>query len=346
MIFSKYSEFQPLKEVVVGQGFPPEYFDNIEDSEVRDNIQKIFKEIDEDFTYLVKTLEGFGVTVTRPGVMTKQQYQDECVRNLPPQPPLTPRDRQGVFGKKLVNLCNWDGYRNMIQEYKSADPDNVINPFETSKSPTVNGANNSCVFQMGRDVWFDESDFLTVDQSQWLEKNVLTDSRYRFHRMLTEGHGDCVFGVLKPGVIITSYHDDGVNYTQDFPGWAKHHVGTPSITRELQQNFWQFRNELHPGGLWWTPGKDNLPRFSAYVDQYLHNWIGSVHESVFDVNCLSIDEKHVIFGCYDKGVFDYCESHGVTPILCDIRHRFFFDGSVHCCTLDIRRDGEMEDYYG
>jgi argininosuccinate synthase len=61
---------------------------------------------------------------------------------------------------------------------------------------------------------------------------------------------------------------------------------------------------------------------------------------------LSIDENHVVFGCYDKGVFDYCRSHGIEPILCDIRHRFFFDGSVHCCTLDIRRKGGMEDYYG
>lgn len=346
MIINKYSEFQPLREVVVGQGYPPEYFDNIEDPEIRDNIQKIFFEIDEDFTYLVKTLESFGVTVKRPGVISKQQYQQQLSLGHAPQPPLTPRDRQGTFGKKLVNLCNWPGYTSMISEYKLLDPSNVIDPFETTDNPVINGANNSCVFQMGRDIWFDESEFLTAEHSRWLEENVLTDSRYRFHRMLTEGHGDCVFGVLKPGVIITSYHDDGVNYTQDFPGWSKHHVDSPSITRELQQNYWQFRDEFHPGGLWWTPGKDNAPKFSAYVDKYLHDWIGSVHESVFDVNCLSIDEKHVIFGCYDKGVFDYCESHGVTPILCDIRHRFFFDGSVHCCTLDIRRDGDMEDYYG
>lgn len=346
MIFSKYSEFQPLEEVVVGQGYPIDYFDNIEDSEVRENVQKIFFEIEEDFQHLVKTLEEFDVKVIRPELISKQEYQSQCELTKPPMPPLTPRDRQGVFGKKFVNLCDWPPFTKMIDHYKQLDSDNVIDMFRSENNPVINGANNSCIFQMGRDVWFDESDFLTSAQSQWIEKNVLTDSNYRFHRMLTEGHGDCVFAVLKPGVIITSYHDNGVNYKSDFAGWKLHHIGTPSITRELQGKYWKFRNEFHPGGVWWTPGKDNLPKFSAYVDKYLDGWLGAVHESVFDVNCLSIDEKHVIFGCYDKGVFDYCEANGVTPILCDIRHRFFFDGSVHCCTLDIRRSGGMEDYYG
>lgn len=346
MTFSKYSEFQPLREIVVGQGYPAEYFDNIADSEIRNNVQKIFLEIEEDFQNLINTLEGFGITVTRPGVISKDEYQQCCELDKPPMPPLTPRDRQGVFGKKFVNLCDWASFKQMNSYYKNLDKENFIDPYENELHPVIAGANNSCVFQMGRDVWFDESEFFTIDHSRWLEQNVMTDSRYRFHRMLTEGHGDCVFAVLKPGVIITSYHDNGVNYKQDFPGWDKHYVGTPSISRELRQNFWNFKNESQPKITWWTPGKNNLPKFSAYVDQYLNNWIGAIHESVFDVNCLSIDDKHVIFGCYDKGVFDYCESHGITPILCDIRHRFFFDGSVHCCTLDIRRDGDMEDYYG
>jgi len=37
--FNSHAEFQQLKEVVVGQGYPPEYFDHIEDQEVRENLQ-------------------------------------------------------------------------------------------------------------------------------------------------------------------------------------------------------------------------------------------------------------------------------------------------------------------
>lgn len=345
MIFKKYSEFQPLKEIVVGQGYPLDYFDNIEDSNIREKIQQIFFEIEEDFQNLIRTLQQFGVQVHRPGIITKQQYQAACERGRAPVPPLTPRDRQGVFGTKFVPLCDWHEFAPMHNYWQSRDSQNFVDLFGTANRPVVDGANNSCVFQMGRDVWFDESDYLTLEQSVWLEKNILTDSRYRFHRMLTEGHGDCVFAVLRPGVILTSYHDNGINYRSDFPNWKLHHVGTPSIVRQIQQDFWQFRENNHPGFVWWTPQKHNEPQFSEYVDRYLSHWLGTVHESVFDVNCLSIDQNHVIFGCYDKAVFDYCEANGITPILCDIRHRFFFDGSVHCCTLDIRREGDMEDYF-
>jgi hypothetical protein len=346
---NSYSEFQPLEEVVVGQGYPAAYFDHIDDSEVRDNLQKIFTEIEEDFQYLIKTLESCGVVVQRPGICSKDEFQtpalaENCMSS--PLPPLTPRDRQGVLGNKLVRLSNYEIFQGLFDYYKSVDPANVVDVFEQPGQHVIDGANNSCVFRMGRDIWFDESDYLTAAQSQWLEQNILIDSQYRFHRMLTDGHGDCVFAVLKPGVIITSYHDSGVNY-QDFPTSDIHRINTSSMERQsYQQGFWNFRNNHHPGQNWWVPGIDNLPRFKSYVDQYLNNWVGAVHESVFDVNCLSIDENRVIFGCYDKGVFDYCKQHGIEPILCDIRHRFFFDGSVHCCTLDIRRKGGMEDYYG
>jgi glycine amidinotransferase len=341
MIINSYTEFQPLQEVVIGQGYPPEYFDFIQDSQVRNSLEKIFIEIEEDFASLIKVLESFNITVKRPGIISKTNFQSNTQHGNYTLPPLTPRDRQQVYGNKLVRFSPYNIFNQLFKHYESVAPDQVIDIFKTNPNHFFSGANASCIYRMGRDVWFDESNWLTADQTKWLEENILTDSRYRFHRMVTDGHSDCVFAVLKPGVILTSIHDDGVNYRQDFPNWNIHRVMSPSIER-----FHEFRNELHPGSTWWVPGKDNLPQFREYVNTYLKEWVGTVHESVFDVNCLSIDENHVIFGCYDKEVFDYCRKNGVEPILCDIRHRFFFDGSVHCCSLDIRREGTMEDYFG
>ena len=340
-VINSYSEFQPLEEVIVGQGYPPEYFDHVKDAQTRQCLEQIFAEIEEDFACLITTLQSFGVTVRRPGIISKEQFQHLSDLGHHMLPPLTPRDRQSVFGQLLVRCSPYPIFDALFDHYKSQAPQQVLDIFDTDPEHFFNGANASCVFRMGRDVWFDESDWLTDQQTQWLEQTVMTDPRYRFHRMRTEGHSDCVFAVLRPGVILTSYHDDGVNYRQDFPGWHIHRVSTPSL-----QRFDQFRDELYPGQTWWVPGRDNLAQFRKYVDRYLHEWTGTVHESVFDVNCLSIDQSHVIFGCYDREVFDYCRLHGIEPILCDIRHRFFFDGSVHCCTLDIRRSGGMEDYYG
>jgi len=334
--FNSHAEFQQLKEVIVGQGYPPEYFDFIEDQEVRQNLQKIFGEIEEDFQHLIKTLEDLGVKCYRPGIPTKEEF----ARNPTMTPPLTPRDRQQVLNGKMVRMNNWDTWGRLWKWLKETYPEDVVDEYIGQSIPPIDGANASCIFKMGKDIWFDQSDFLNQTQTQWLKDNILTRPDYRFHDMVTDGHSDCVFTVLKPGVILTSFWDAGVAYKDDFPNWKLHRVENPSLER-----FNDFRAELHPGFSWWVPGVDNAPKFKEYVDTYLGEWVGEVHESVFDVNCLVVNEENVIFGCYDEAVFKYCEANGINPILCDIRHRFFFDGSVHCCTLDTVREGDCEDYF-
>mgnify|MGYP000300464061 FL=1 len=334
--FNSHAEFQQLKEVIVGQGYPPEYFDFIEDQEVRQNLQKIFGEIEEDFQHLIKTLEDLGVKCYRPGIPTKEEF----ARNPTMTPPLTPRDRQQVLNGKMVRMNNWDTWGRLWKWLKETYPEDVVDEYIGQSIPPIDGANASCIFKMGKDIWFDQSDFLNQTQTQWLKDNILTRPDYRFHDMVTDGHSDCVFTVLKPGVILTSFWDAGVAYKDDFPNWKLHRVENPSLER-----FNDFRAELHPGFSWWVPGVDNAPKFKKYVDTYLGEWVGEVHESVFDVNCLVVNEENVIFGCYDEAVFKYCEANGINPILFDIRHRFFFDGSVHCCTLDTVREGDCEDYF-
>lgn len=333
-MINSYTEFQPLREVVVGQGYPPEYFEHVEDSQIRHTLQQIFYEIEQDFQHLIQTLRSFDVRVTRPGLISKSHFESHPHM----LPPITPRDRQTVFGNRLVRMAPHSSFDLLIEHYKMQFPDQVTVPHGQDLLIMDNG-NASCVYRMGRDVWFDESEWLRPEQSQWLIDHVMTHPDYRFHRMHTDGHSDCVFAVLKPGVILTSFHDGGVRYAEDFPGWQLYRVQNPSI-----QRFHEFRDQMHPGLRWWIPGIDNLERFRTYVDQYLHEWVGAIHETVFDVNCLSIDTQHVVFACYNREVFDYCKSQGVEPILCELRHRFFFDGGVHCCTLDIEREGGMEDY--
>jgi N-dimethylarginine dimethylaminohydrolase len=336
---NSYTEFQPLKEVVVGRGYPADYFDCVDDPQSKRLLQQIFTEIEEDFQYLIKTLESFGITVVRPPIISKELFE-RTIQHVAIMPPLTPRDRQTVFGNKLVQVALNYSFTPLVEYYKKLYPDDVVVP-QGKDLQIMQDGNASCVFRMGRDIWFDESEWLRPEQSQWLIDNVLTDPNYRFHRMKTDGHSDCVFAVLKPGVILTSFHDAGVAYAQDFPGWNLHRVQNPSL-----HEFNNFRTEFHPGQKWWVPGLNNLDQFRNYVDQYLNHWVGEIHETVFDVNCLIIDTEHVVFACYNKDVFDYCERNGITPILCELRHRFFFDGGTHCCTLDIRREGGMEDYFG
>jgi hypothetical protein len=97
-------------------------------------------------------------------------------------------------------------------------------------------------------------------------------------------------------------------------------------------------------GRWYVQGQNPTDKFRRYVDTYLTQWVGYVKETVFDVNCLVLDESHVIFSAYNKKVFDFCRRHQIEPIISDLRHSYFWDGGISCCTQDIRRKGNLETY--
>jgi hypothetical protein len=73
--------------------------------------------------------------------------------------------------------------------------------------------------------------------------------------------------------------------------------------------------------------------------------MGYVEETVFDVNMLVIDERNVICNNYNKTVFDAFARHDVTAHVLNFRHRYFWDGGLHCITSDLHRDGTQKDYF-
>jgi glycine amidinotransferase len=70
-----------------------------------------------------------------------------------------------------------------------------------------------------------------------------------------------------------------------------------------------------------------------------------VEETVFDVNMLSISEELVLVNNYNREVFDFLKKHSIEPIVCPLRHRYFWDGGIHCLTLDLVREGNRENYF-
>jgi hypothetical protein len=60
---------------------------------------------------------------------------------------------------------------------------------------------------------------------------------------------------------------------------------------------------------------------------------------------LVIDERNVVCNNYNEQVFEALARHGVTPHVCNFRHRFFWDGGLHCNTLDLVREGSQIDYF-
>jgi len=90
-MINAYTSWQPLEEVIVGRAYTPDYFDFIDDAQVRNQLQQILIETEEDLDNLQKTIETYGACVRRPDLMDKDKFQNLQVRGLgAPLPPLTP----------------------------------------------------------------------------------------------------------------------------------------------------------------------------------------------------------------------------------------------------------------
>ena len=336
---NSYTSWQPLEEVIVGRAYPASYFDFIENPQVRNQLQQILNETEEDLANLSKTIEKYGAKVHRPGLLNKDNFQKQQIKGGgAPLPPLTPRDWQITLGEKLLRVLSMSELDEICNQYK----DQVVDPHNGKWDPDciLNGASASCIVRVGRDVFFDNSAFLKPEQSKWIIDNVLTPE-YKIHEAITDGHGDAVFAILKPGVILSSKHDMHLDLARDFPGWEVLKIWDSSIWAAMEVG--KFKYEQSPGA-WYVQGQTPTLEFTAFVDTYLKKWTGFVAETVFDVNCLVLDESHVIFSAHNKDVFDFCYKHKIEPIICELRHSYFWDGGISCCTQDIRRRGGLETY--
>lgn len=162
---------------------------------------------------------------------------------------------------------------------------------------------------------------------------------YRNHMVDTEGHSDAAYCAVVPGLII-SLHDIQ-SYSKNFPDWE--------VVYLPNQSWWAIKPFLDlkekNQGKWWIPGSEYDTEVVDVVESWLAHWTGYVAETVFDVNMLVIDPKNVIVSNHNDAVFEAFKRHGITPHVCPLRHRYFWDGGIHCVTADLHRDGAMQDYF-
>ena len=247
---NSYTSWQPLEEVIVGRAYSPDYFDFIDNPQVRNQLQQILAETEEDLDNLSKTIEQYGARVRRPNLPSKDNFVwHQTEGGGAPLPPLTPRDWQITLGDKLLRVLNMEELDEICADFG----DQVVNPHQGrwDENCILNGASASCIVRVGRDVFFDNSDFLRPDQTRWIVDNVL-GPEYRIHEAITDGHGDAVFAILKPGVLLSSKHDVNLDLAKDFPGWDVCKIWDSSIWAAMEVG--KFKYEQSPGA-WYVQGQ-------------------------------------------------------------------------------------------
>ena len=155
-IVNSFTSWQPLEEVIVGRAYRPDYFEFLDDSQVRNQLQQILAETEEDLDNLSKTIEQFGARVRRPDLVDKEQFIIGQIHSSgAPLPPLTPRDWQITLGNRLLRVLPMDELTNLCAEYATAQPGSVVDPHGGKWNPNciLNGASASCIVRVGRDVF-------------------------------------------------------------------------------------------------------------------------------------------------------------------------------------------------
>jgi glycine amidinotransferase len=76
-----------------------------------------------------------------------------------------------------------------------------------------------------------------------------------------------------------------------------------------------------------------------WLDKYLENWRGYVQEVCFDLNVLVIDRHNIVFARHLPNLFAKLKALQIDCHVIPQRHYLFWEGGIHCSTLDIKRKG-------
>lgn len=382
MTYSVHQHWDPLRVCAVGKSYPPEFYDYITNKKVRSVFYKIAEETEEDYQTLIAKLESFGIKTVRPTVAEK--YSDATILHdgkikMPLMYPrdmtamigdtfyvpapgkkeqvkqlieqgrfLTPEGKMPDWGKEIlqghVNLSSYYDELLPLTELVAAQGNKVVltKDIFDDKTATI-PMNTAMISRIGKDLYVGTESVIKTDGPIDLPKYRDAVSQYfpeyRCHVVDTLGHYDSVFCPVVPGLIVSL--NDVKNYEETFPGWEV--IYLPGQSFNAISEFMELKKKNY--GKWWVPGQELNDDFTDYVETWMGHWVGYVEETVFDVNMLVIDEKNVLCNGYNQKVFDAFAKRGITPHIVNIRHRYFWDGGIHCLTSDLHRDGVQNDYF-
>jgi len=380
MTYSVHQHWDPLRVCAVGRSYPPEFYHFIKNSQVRDIMQRIAYETEEDYQKLIQVLESFGVEVVRPIIdQDFSKYFNGVKYHAPTMQ--VPRDLTAMIGETFympsTRASNWDKIKGTdwpeiapkTKEEFDQLPKWILEELATSSKITSfeklnswrsvfhsfapieekiqkqnnqivydTGVNTAMITRIGKDLYFG-TDSYYQDQIQVKQQAETLFPDYRCHIINTGGHADGTFCPVVPGLIVSLF--DVPSYANTFPDWEV--IYLPKQSWSAVRPFLDLKDKNK--GKWWVPGEELNDDFTNFVESWLDHWVGYVEETVFDVNMLVIDEKNVICNNYNEKVFEAFSRYGITPHVVNFRHRYFWDGGLHCITSDLHREGVQKDYF-
>lgn len=335
-----YDGFSRLEEIWLGAVYPDHFLYHLP-TYVQDPLGQIFQWTREDLDVIQKKFEEFGVAVRRP------RYHDDvttyCYQHHDHflfKPEITPRDKFLSYANTIVVDDNMPdmlgehyGWKYILDEYQIHRDTRVIR--DRSRLQVI-GAN---AIRLGSDLFLDthwDPDLSDEEKYQEFQDHIpalFPDSRCHF--LNQGGHCDAGFAVLGPGRLLTTQYYEA--YADCFRGWQLLNIEQPEFHSHGVGN---------PGnGRWWVPDLYPGPNFNNFLLQFAADWFGNYQETYFECNCVLIDECNIMCIGTNDGIFERLHQWGFNVHVVPFRTRSFWDGGLHCITLDIRRSNGPRDYF-
>jgi len=348
-----YTDYDPLQEVIVGDCYAPGDIDGFLPKESIKGFNTILEETKEDFEKLVVFLEQGGVKVRRPEV---NKYDSELnfsnFTTKLPICPIVPRDQYIVLGKKIIQTYTsyTDRYLDslnykkifldlfkqgydwisqpppMLTDLNEDDLWYISNTTYTHKLPNEILWHTATMFKAGDTIIVNGDGPGSKLGLEWM-KRVLPEFKFMENQdtiFRNYGHIDHGFFLIDDETVVHG----GIEWVPQ-PLRSKKLIDVkPYLSKVVTDNY--IRDYVASGGKY----------SQSWLEKYLANWRGYAQEVCFDLNVLVLDSKNVLFGKHLPELFAFLKKHGIECHAIEQRHELYWEGGIHCSTLDIKRKGQ------
>jgi hypothetical protein len=165
-IYHKYNISGRLRTVVLGSFFSPAHFEFISDAGVRDPLQKIAAEINQDLDNFQQVLESHGAVVLKPNLMSVEEFKDFFASHGHfPKPPLQPRNHHAVIGDQCYYFTKDDS---SVVECLELYNNNIVDlTLANNKMFSSSMEQNLSNYDSTTDTWYRREKYLSLAGPDW-----------------------------------------------------------------------------------------------------------------------------------------------------------------------------------
>ena len=338
-----HTEWDPLKEVIIGRAtgaqvptvkdeslhavnYGDKSYEDFSAAPSGPYPDRLIKEADEDLDMFAEALEELGIKVYRPKIGDFSErfrtddwevdgYYGYCPRdsvltigNQAIETPMVLRHRQNEAERLFSHIFDSQIVRAPRPRLLDSmyDRSQLGRPTLRNDEPAFDAAN--CL-KFGRDVLYLVSNTGNEAGAQWLRDHLGSD--YRIHPVrdvYAYIHIDSTLTLLRPGLVLLC------------PARVTSEDKIPECLRTWEKI--------------WCPDPDPVPA--------LEEWGGA--SKWIAMNMLSLSPDLVAVEKSQVKLMRLLEQHGIDCLPVQLRHTRTLGGGPHCISLDLVREGTLEDY--